>query len=77
MEESLEGIHSQQLLETEGRCYNIMANPVSEHGNIVGAVIVVVDVTEKKAERQAEKNSHPMFPMSSKLRSPLYTEFRI
>ena len=75
VEESLEGIHSQQLLETEGRCYNIMANPVSEHGNIVGAVIVVVDVTEKEQRDRLRREFTSN--VSHELKTPLTTIYGV
>ena len=75
VEDSLEGIHSQQLLETEGRCYNIMANPVSEHGNIVGAVIVVVDVTEKEQRDRLRREFTSN--VSHELKTPLTTIYGV
>lgn len=75
VEEALAGKHNQQLLETEGRCYNIMANPASENGKIVGAVIIVVDVTEKeqrdKLRREFTSN------VSHELKTPLTTIYGV
>ncbi len=75
VEESLKGKHSQQLLETEGRCYNIMANPVSENGNIVGAVIMVVDVTEKEQRDRLRREFTSN--VSHELKTPLTTIYGV
>ena len=48
VENALQGKNNQQPYETENRCYNIVANPVIEQEKVVGAVIVVMDVTEKE-----------------------------
>lgn len=75
IDEAMEGKHNQQLLETEGRCYNIMASPVSEDGSIVGAVVIVVDVTEKeqrdKLRREFTSN------VSHELKTPLTTIYGV
>ncbi|NLD18693.1 MAG: PAS domain-containing protein [Clostridiales bacterium] len=74
-EEALSGNHSQQPLETENRQYNIMANPVYEKGEIVGAVIIIVDVTEKeqrdKLRREFTSN------VSHELKTPLTTIYGV
>lgn len=75
VEESLEGKHNQQLLETEGKCYNIIANPVSENGNIVGAVLVIVDVTEKEQRDRLRREFTSN--VSHELKTPLTTIYGV
>ncbi len=46
--ESLSGRHSEDVLNSDGRCYQIIANPVTESEKIRGAVILILDVTERE-----------------------------
>ena len=54
-EEALSGRHSQQPLELKNRYYNIIANPVTENGSVVGAVIIIMDVTEKEQREKLRR----------------------
>ncbi|MDO4545113.1 MAG: ATP-binding protein [Bacillota bacterium] len=75
VEKALAGKHSQQPLETESRYYQIIANPVSEQGEVVGAVVIVMDVTEKeqrdKLRREFTSN------VSHELKTPLTTIYGV
>lgn len=75
VEQALNGIHNQQALETENRFYHIMANPVMEGGETVGAVIIIVDATEKeqrdKLRREFTSN------VSHELKTPLTTIYGV
>ncbi len=46
--ESLSGRHSEDVLNSDGRCYQIIANPVADGEKIRGAVILILDVTERE-----------------------------
>ena len=75
VENALQGKNNQQPYETENRCYNIVANPVIEQEKVVGAVIVVMDVTEKeqrdKLRREFTSN------VSHELKTPLTTIYGV
>ncbi len=47
VEDALSGRKSEQTLERNNRFYNLIANPVREEGEVVGAVLLVLDVTER------------------------------
>ena len=75
VENALQGKNNQQPYETENRCYNIVANPVIEQEKVVGAVIVVMDVTEKeqrdKLRREFTSN------VTHELKTPLTTIYGV
>lgn len=75
VEEALQGRNNQQPHETENRYYNIVANPVMEQDKVVGAVIVIMDVTEKeqrdKLRREFTSN------VSHELKTPLTTIYGV
>ena len=48
----------------EGKCYSIMANPVFEAEDVVGCVVIVVDVTEKEQRDRLRRNSLLTYPTS-------------
>ena len=48
VDEALAGRHSEALLHIDERCYQLYANSVSSGGEVVGAVIAVLDVTERE-----------------------------
>ncbi len=75
VDEALCGTHSQQLLETEGRCYNIMANPVLEAAKVVGCVVIVVDVTEKEQRDRLRREFTSN--VSHELKTPLTTIYGV
>ncbi len=47
--DALSGRHSEALLEQDGKCYQLLASGVSRGGRIVGAVIAILDVTERES----------------------------
>lgn len=75
VDEALKGKHSQEPLETENNCYNIIANPVSEKENVVGAVIVIVDVTEKEQRDRLRREFTSN--VSHELKTPLTTIYGV
>lgn len=48
VETVLQGQHAEALLEKDGVCRQVIANPVEQNGVVTGAVLVVLDVTEKE-----------------------------
>lgn len=66
---ALSGQHNEQILEIHKRIYNIIANPVNREAKIVGAVIVILDVTEK-AERENLRREFTA-NVSHELKTPL------
>lgn len=48
MEEALAGRRCEELLERDDDCRRVMANPVEQEGSLAGAVLIVLDVTEKE-----------------------------
>lgn len=69
MEKALEGRHNEQIYSTDGRYYQLLANPVRQEEKIVGAVIMIMDVTE----RMAQENMRREFTanVSHELKTPL------
>ena len=75
VEEALRGKNNQQPHETENRCYNIVANPVTEEDKVVGAVIVVMDVTEKEQRDRLRREFTSN--VSHELKTPLTTIYGV
>lgn len=69
LQEALKGNSNEKLLEVGGRIYQLMANPVRVSDEISGAVILVLDVTEKQ---EAEKMRREFSAnVSHELKTPL------
>lgn len=75
IEKALSGEHNQQPLETKNRYYNIMANPVVEKADIVGAVVIIVDVTEKEQREKLRREFTSN--VSHELKTPLTTIYGV
>ncbi len=69
IETALSGEHSENDITHEENTYNLIANPVFEGDKIIGAVIVVIDVTEsvKREQLRQEFTSN----VSHELKTPL------
>ncbi|MEA4932847.1 MAG: ATP-binding protein [Lawsonibacter sp.] len=52
IDEALSGIHSEALMRSENHCYQLYANGVFHKEQVIGAVIAILDVTERE-EREA------------------------
>ena len=66
---SLAGQHCQELLQENGRFCRVMANPVHEQGQVTGAVLVIMDVTETE-ERETLRREFTA-NVSHELKTPL------
>lgn len=75
VDEALDGTHAQKLLETEGKCYSIMASPVFEAEDVVGCVVIVVDVTEKEQRDRLRREFTSN--VSHELKTPLTTIYGV
>lgn len=75
IENALKGVHDQQPLEIKNRYYNIIANPVSEGSDIVGAVVIIVDVTEKEQREKLRREFTSN--VSHELKTPLTTIYGV
>ena len=64
MEEALAGRRCEQLLEKDDDCRQIIASPVEQDGQIAGAVLVILDVTEKGSGSGCGGSSPPTSPTS-------------
>ena len=69
VESALQGERCELLLHSEGRCCNVLANPVWVDGQIHGAVVVILDVTEQ--EQREELRREFTANVSHELRTPL------
>ena len=67
--ESLEGRHGEGQLEVGGRTLQLMANPVRQGEEVTGAVLLVVDITER-AQREALRREFSA-NVSHELKTPL------
>ena len=69
LDHALEGSSEERMLELDGRVYQLLANPVRVDNVVSGAVILVLDVTEKqKAEVMRREFSANV---SHELKTPL------
>ena len=72
VDSALKGRHTQENLELNGRVYQIIANAVCQPDfaeDMVGAVILVLDVTEKEAQEQCRREFTAN--VSHELKTPL------
>lgn len=69
LEKALAGRHSQTIFQYKERQYQFLANPVCQHGQIVGAVILLMDVTERM-EQEAMRREFTA-NVSHELKTPL------
>ena len=66
---SLHGRHSQALMELSERTYQLIANPVHEHDQVVGAVLLLLDVTEREEREKLRREFTAN--VSHELKTPL------
>ena len=71
LDRALAGEHAERMLHRSGRDYQLLANPVRSEGMIYGAVIVLMDVTEKE-QRDALRREFAS-NVSHELKTPLTT----
>ena len=69
VELSLSGEHCEQLFEREGRYLQIIANPVYHEERVAGAVLVILDITEKHARESMRREFTAN--VSHELKTPL------
>ena len=69
VDEVLEGRRSRQVLQMNGRCCQLLANPVWKDGEPAGAVLVLMDVTEQ--EKREELRREFTANVSHELKTPL------
>ena len=69
VDEVLEGRRSRQVLQMNGRCCQLLANPVIQDGQVAGAVLVILDVTER--EQREELRREFTANVSHELKTPL------
>ena len=67
--DALEGRNSEQLMQYNHRTYQLLANPVWQEEKVSGAIIVIMDVTEKE-EREALRREFTA-NVSHELKTPL------
>ena len=66
---ALAGKRSEQLVRQGGRCCQVMANPVLRDGEVEGAVVVILDITER--EERDELRREFTANVSHELKTPL------
>ena len=69
VEEALAGRRCEQLLEQDDDCRQIIASPVEQDGQIAGAVLVILDVTEKEQRERLRREFTAN--VSHELKTPL------
>ena len=69
VEEALAGRRCEQMLEQDDDCRQIIASPVEQDGQIAGAVLVILDVTEKEQRERLRREFTAN--VSHELKTPL------
>ncbi len=69
VQEALAGNHSQQLMTRSERTYQIISNPVTEDDETLGAVLMILDVTEREERDRLRKEFSAN--VSHELKTPL------
>lgn len=71
VEMALDGNASEEVMEFRERKYLLMANPVTVSGSVKGAVLMMIDVTEKEEREELRKEFSAN--VSHELKTPLTT----
>lgn len=66
---ALEGNRGEQLLRLNGRCFRVLANPVFRENEVMGAVVVILDVTEQEERENLRREFTAN--VSHELKTPL------
>lgn len=69
VDEALAGRHSEALFARDGKCFQLLANPVVHEEKIAGAVVAILDVTEREG-REALRREFTA-NVSHELKTPL------
>lgn len=69
VEDALEGLHKEHTMELAGRSYQVIANPVMDGKEVGGAIIVILDVTEKQEREELRREFSAN--VSHELKTPL------
>lgn len=75
VEGAIGGRHSEQPMAVGDKCYHIVANPVFHSGEVTGAVIIILDVTEKEQREQLRREFTSN--VSHELKTPLTSIYGI
>ena len=68
---ALNGKHNEQIMKMEEKTYHLLANPVHQDSKVIGAVIIILDVSEKE-ERESFRREFTA-NVSHELKTPLTT----
>ncbi|MCM8900047.1 PAS domain S-box protein [Caldicoprobacter algeriensis] len=69
VKKALEGDHCEEILEMGDRHYQLTTNPVWVNGRVKGAVVLILDITEKRAAEQIRREFSAN--VSHELKTPL------
>lgn len=75
IDEALAGGHAQRHMTIGGRTYSLIANPVHEGEEVIGAVIVLLDITEQEQREQLRREFTAN--VSHELKTPLTSHLRL
>ena len=69
VEQALAGERTQMVLNKDGKFYEVIASPVVSDGQVVGAVVIIMDVTEKQQREELRREFSAN--VSHELKTPL------
>lgn len=69
IQKALKGSRAENTVELNDKTYNLIANPVCQTGDVIGAVIVIIDVTESAQREKLRKEFTSN--VSHELKTPL------
>ncbi len=75
LETALSGVHNEQQMEQDAKQLQIIANPVTAAGKVIGVIVIILDMTEKIRNEQIRREFTAN--VSHELKTPLTTIYGI